>query len=356
MKCSAMQSSRSVAVIGAAGACGRQLVTQLLHQKTIHPDARLQMVGHRGGSSEHELHGLRADLRDAFADDAPEIELVLDAEGVDAEVVVMLAGATVARNLSVPPDRARLAAVNRSMFEEFADALASRPGDAPIVIVQSNPVELGVEVFGERLGRGRVVGAGAWSDTLRFRREIADSLGVRRGAVSAMVLGQHGDNMVPLWSSIAVDGIDDSSLQTWIEHQRSGRDPDAFVAEVTEHKIRLLQMVIDGRTDEAFAECALLPADLRAAIKPFLVLFTSGHSTEIVTAHAVADLVEIVLGGEERVVPLQVHLAGEMFDLHGVGAVPVVFGSEGWSEVVAPECSVGEREALTAAFAAIGRL
>ena len=65
-----------MAVIGAAGACGRQAVAQLLDRSLVDPDGRLQLVGHRGGSSANELHGLRADLRDAFADDAPAIELV----------------------------------------------------------------------------------------------------------------------------------------------------------------------------------------------------------------------------------------------------------------------------------------
>ena len=348
-----MKSPRSVAVVGAAGASGRQLVTQLLDRSTIHADARLQLVGHRGGASEHELRGLRADLRDAFADDAPTIDLAVDADQVDADVVVMLAGATVARDLSVAPDRAALAAANRVMFEEFADALAARSGEPPIVIVQSNPVELGVQVFSERLGRSRVVGAGAWSDTLRFRREIADSLGVRRAAVDAMVLGQHGDNMVPLWSRVSVGGIDDDVLGTWIDSQRAGRDPSALATEIADNKSRLLKMVVEGSAEQAFSECALLPADLRAAVKPFLVHFTSGHTTEIVTAHAVAEILEIVLSGETQLMPLQVNLAGEFHDMHGVCAVPVVLGSDGWSDAALPGCTDQELAMLLRAFAAI---
>lgn len=342
-----------MAVVGAAGASGRQLVTQLLNRSTVKADARLQLVGHRGGASEHELRGLRADLRDAFADDAPTIEIALDADDVNADVVVMLAGATVARDLSVAPDRAALAAINRVMFEEFADALAGRSGEPPIVIVQSNPVELGVQVFSERLGRGRVVGAGAWSDTLRFRREIADSLNVRRGAVDAMVLGQHGDNMVPLWSRVSVSGIDDDVLSAWIDSQRTGRDPLALATEIQDSKSRLLKMVVEGSTEQAFSECALLPADLRAAVKPFLIHFTSGHTTEIVTAHAVVEVLEIVLSGESQLMPLQVALAGEVHGMNGVCAVPVVLGFNGWTDAAMPGCTDQELGMLLSAFAAI---
>ena len=57
-----------VAIIGAGGVCGRQVAMQLIEARVLPASARLQLVGHRGGESEHELWGLRADLQDAFAD------------------------------------------------------------------------------------------------------------------------------------------------------------------------------------------------------------------------------------------------------------------------------------------------
>ena len=68
----------NVAVIGAAGGCGRQLAVQLLDRHILPQSARLQLVGHRGGRSEDELGGLLSDLEDAFGDSAPTIELVVD--------------------------------------------------------------------------------------------------------------------------------------------------------------------------------------------------------------------------------------------------------------------------------------
>ena len=67
----------NVAVIGAAGGCGRQLAVQLLDRHILPQSARLQLVGHRGGRSEDELWGLLSDLEDAFGDSAPTIELVV---------------------------------------------------------------------------------------------------------------------------------------------------------------------------------------------------------------------------------------------------------------------------------------
>ena len=81
-----------LAVIGATGHCGRQLVVQLLDRGLIPNSGNLQLVGHHGGISEMGLHSLRADLTDAFCDSAPSIEMVIDPECIHADVVVMLAG------------------------------------------------------------------------------------------------------------------------------------------------------------------------------------------------------------------------------------------------------------------------
>jgi hypothetical protein len=51
--------------------------------------------------------------------------------------------------------------------------------------------------------------------------------------------------------------------------------------------------------------------------------------------------------------PLQVNLAGEFHDMHGVCAVPVVLGSDGWSDAALPGCTDQELAMLLSAFAAI---
>ncbi|MEM9256288.1 MAG: malate dehydrogenase [Pseudomonadota bacterium] len=345
-----------IAVIGAAGSCGRQLAVQLLDRKLLHPGASLQLVGHSGGRSSSELWGLRADLEDAFVDDAPTIEVVFDAADVKADLVVMLAGRTIATDPNASADRTQLGAANHQMFCEYADAMASRRGHEPIVIVQSNPVELGVQVFAQRLGRHRVLGAGAWSDTLRLRAEIATDLQVGRPQVHGWALGQHGDYVVPLWSRLQVRGCSAAKLHHYINAVCSGRTLADLPEEIAASKANMLEVVRAGDVAEAYRQVQALPADLRAMVKPFFTHFTAGHTTEITTAHSVVDIIASLVDGEQRALPAQVALEGEWLGIEGVVAAPVVLSPRGWDSVYSLRLAESEVAALHAAAATVRRL
>ncbi len=179
------------AIIGATGSCGRQVAAQLIERGSLAESATLHLIGHAGGRHESELWGLRADLRDAFADRAPMIEVGTDVAQTNAGLVIMMAGATVTRETS---DRAVLAATNRKIFAEATAGLA-RLSNNTTVIVQSNPVELALQMLSEAVPRHCILGAAAWSDSLRFRRELAADLSVARPMVHAQMWGQHGDHL-----------------------------------------------------------------------------------------------------------------------------------------------------------------
>ena len=66
---------------------------------------------------------MRTDLNDAFCDDAPRIDVVLDTDKISADVVVMLAGRTLSTDPSQTADRAQLSAQNRLVFEQYAEAI-----------------------------------------------------------------------------------------------------------------------------------------------------------------------------------------------------------------------------------------
>ncbi|MGI9523719.1 MAG: lactate/malate family dehydrogenase, partial [Hyphomicrobiaceae bacterium] len=342
-----------LAIIGAAGSCGRQLAVQLLDERVMRPTARLQLVGHHGGRSEDELWGVRADLRDAFVDDAPTIDLVFDPEAIRADIVVMLAGATVSTDPNASADRAALGRENRRIFQTYADALARCPGPPPIVIVQSNPVELGVQIFAEKLGRHRVLGAGAWSDTLRFRGEIAAELGIGRRAVHVYVLGQHGLNLVPIWSQLNVRGVEQATVREHVHRFRLGRSLSEFPGELRAHMAHLLELVRTSDVGAAYDFVQSLTPDLRMAVKPFFIHYTSGRTTEIATAHAVADIASPLIRGEHRIRPAQVALDGEWLGIRGVIAAPILLGLDGWERVHPMNLDEDEEKALVEAAGVI---
>jgi malate dehydrogenase len=338
-----------IAIIGASGSCGRQLSAQVLDRRIVPEDGRLQLVGRHGGASERELFGLRADLSDAFVDHAPHIEVILDPDLVDADVVVMLAGLTISTDPGEPVDRLALGTANLEVFRTYANALD--PAQPPVVIVQSNPVELGVHVFVERLGPNCVLGAGGLSDTLRFRQEIAEEFGVRRTQVTAPMLGQHGDHMVPLWSRVRVHGRHDVAER--IAHLRRGRSIKDLPDEIRTAKAQMVALVAGEKVDEAYAYVTRLPPDLRAAVKPFFTHFTAGRTTEMATAHSVADLLDIITTGRDAVVPAQVRTTGVPEGVSGICGLPVMTSSSGWTDVVDAPIADDEYEGLLAAARAI---
>ena len=341
-----------VAIIGAGGVCGRQVAMQLIEARVLPVSARLQLVGHRGGESEHELWGLRADLQDAFADWAPRIELAFSPAEVDAEIVVMMAGATVSLNPGAPLDRLALGRMNAEMFAEYAEALAKLP-EPPMVIVQSNPVELGVHIFAQHLPVERVLGAAGWSDTLRFRHELAVEFGVPRTRVSAMVLGQHGDHLVPIWSSIQVQGIAAEDVEAGVERIRRDRHLRDLPQEVPAERAAMINLISQGRFHDAYERVKALPVDLRVAVKPFFTAFTSGRTTEIVTAHAAVDVIAAIVNGTSMSIPAQVVSGGVWNDLAAPVAVPVLLGVQGWQQVVQLGLAEDELAALGVADAAV---
>ena len=278
---------------------------------------------------------------------------MVDSQAVDADVVVMLAGITIPTDPNASVDRTALGHANYRIFVEYADALAARPGLPPAVIVQSNPVELGVQVFAQRLGRHHVLGAGGWSDTLRLRAELAAELGVRRPQVQAWMFGQHGDFLVPIWSQVRAWGVTPAEVTALVERVTAGRSLADLPQQVRTYKAQLLDLVRNGQVRTAYDRVQSLPPDLRAAVKPFFTHFTAGHTTEVVTAYAVADIVAALVEGRQRVIPAQVALAGEWLGIHGVVGAPVVLSLNGWEHIYPVRLSEDETAAVEAAASAI---
>jgi L-lactate dehydrogenase len=118
------------------------------------------------------------------------------------------------------PDESRLDLINRNLelFNNILGAMqkAGLRQDA-VVLVVSNPVDILTYVAAKRLGlpAGQVIGLGTLLDTIRFRSLIAQRLSAPPTQVSALILGEHGDSMVPIWSGAAVAGLPLEKYPGW---------------------------------------------------------------------------------------------------------------------------------------------
>ncbi|MBI1830414.1 MAG: lactate/malate dehydrogenase family protein [Planctomycetes bacterium] len=121
-------------------------------------------------------------------------------------IVVITAG------LRRKSDESRLDLINRNvdLFTGILDQMKSTGiKENTYVIVVSNPVDVLTYLAVKRLGLAwqRVIGLGTVLDTTRFRSNLAKKLQAPPTQVNALILGEHGDSMVPIWSSAAINGL-----------------------------------------------------------------------------------------------------------------------------------------------------
>jgi malate dehydrogenase len=312
-----------ISIIGAWGAIGRQTAISLVHNRVLDASSRLQLVGRRGGEAERALVGFASDLQDAYAETIPELDVVFDADDVLGDIIIFAAGATVPTNAKERLPRSLLAKRNLPLFEQYADVIRRHGHGEEIILVVSNPVELGVTVFSKVHPRHRVIGMGGYLDTLRFRREIASELGIRRQAVQGLVLGEHGPHLVPCWSTVSAFGFDSVEGRERIARLRrhEGPDPNRVL-----HDIQ--QLMIDAGPTAVFERIATYGPELRTYLKPFAAQLC-GAKTTLGTSEMIVRLVDTVLSGNQVLAAAQFCLEGEFLGIQGVTGVPVVLSNSG---------------------------
>lgn len=132
----------------------------------------------------------------------------------DSDVICITAG------LRRKPDESRLDLINRNtdlFLSILADVAKAGPKKDAIVMVVSNPVDILTYVAYDRLNlpESQVIGLGTQLDTIRFRSLIAQHMKVPPSQVNALILGEHGDSMVPIWSSAAIGGLPLDKFAGW---------------------------------------------------------------------------------------------------------------------------------------------
>ena len=203
---------------------------------------------------------------------------------------------------------------NAQIIGSVAGQIAEYSPDAIIVMV-TNPLDVMAWVAMRTTGfpRERVIGMAGVLDTARFRSFIALELGVSVEDVQALVLGGHGDSMVPLVSTVSVGGIP-------LTQMLSQEKIDALVE----------------RTRKGGGEIVGLLGTGSAFYAP---------------SSAAVQMVEAIVKDKNRILPAAAWLEGE-FGLEGMFlGVPCKLGRSGLKSIIEVELTADERSALEASAA-----
>ncbi len=205
--------------------------------------------------------------------------------------------------------RSDLLAKNAEIISGIAEQIRRHAPEAFVVVV-TNPLDAMTYLMFRRTGfpANRVVGMAGVLDSTRFRSFIAMELGVSVLDVQAMVLGGHGDSMVPLTRYANVAGVPVTQL---IAKDR-------------------LEAIVQRTRDGG--------AEIVALLKTGSAYYAPGASA--------AQMVEAILKDRRRILPASAYLDGA-YGMRGIYlGVPVRLGAGGVEEVIELELNPEEREAL----------
>jgi len=134
----------------------------------------------------------------------------------DSDIVVVTAG------LRRRPDESRLELIERNaaLFRQIIAAVQQVPlAPEAVLLVVTNPVDVLTYLAATELGwpPHRTIGLGTVLDTLRFRSLLGEKLDLDPARVEALILGEHGDSMVPIFSGLRYDGSPMTQLPGYSE-------------------------------------------------------------------------------------------------------------------------------------------
>jgi malate dehydrogenase len=223
-------------------------------------------------------------------------------EAAESDIVIITAG--IARKPGMSRDD--LLNTNAAIVKQVSEEVR-RTSPQAIIIVVSNPLDVMCYVAKKVTGfpRERVLGMAGVLDTARYRSFIAEALDVSVEDIQAMVLGGHGDTMVPLVSYTTVSGIPVTQLMDK----------------------KTLDAIVD-RTRNGGAE---------------IVKFLKTGSAYYAPSSASAQMAEAIVRDKKRILPCAAWLEGE-YGMSGLFlGVPCKLGRKGLEQIIEVELTSKER-------------
>lgn len=223
----------------------------------------------------------------------------------NSDIVVVTAGIPRKPGMS----RDDLLATNAKIMESVCKEVKKYSPNA-ILIVVSNPLDAMVYKAWKTTGfpRQRIVGMAGILDSTRFRTFIAEATGFSVKDVSAMVLGGHGDTMVPLKRYANIGGIPLTQFLTTAKINNLVKRTQEGGAEIVKHL----------KTGSAF--------------------FAPGR--------AIAEMVEAIIKDQKRILPCAALCKGEYGANNIFIGVPVVLGEKGVEKVIELKLDATEKKLM----------
>jgi malate dehydrogenase len=214
------------------------------------------------------------------------------------------------------PSREELLAINLKVTQQVADGIKKECPEATIISV-ANPLDAIVYTLDKTLSppKNKLVGMAGQLDSGRYRYFVADAANVSVENVYAMVLGGHGDDMVPIRSSCTIAGIPVAKFL----------DDDTLAA-------------IETRTRKAGGEVVGLLGFGSAFVSP---------------AWAALEMAEAIAYGKRKIIPVCAKLEGE-YGVSGLFVgVPAILGRNGVEQVIELDLTEEEKAALEKSVAGV---
>jgi L-lactate dehydrogenase len=305
-----------VGIIG-VGAVGTACAKAMLLRGSCH---EIVLIEKDDEKSQRRAKGVAADLSHGAVLCPPTRIWAGDYDDIaDAGIVAITAGINEQTGKAIDRGnqlgRLLLLPHNAGVYEDVIPRVAKVAPQAIILVVTDPPDPLADIARRLATATNPIISSGTFLDTLRFRLQLAQRLECHPSSVDALVLGEHGTSQVYVWSSARIGG---EPVLSYAAHKEW--DVASFQAEV-EQAVKYANIdIIEGTG-------------------------ASQHGIGIVTAR----LVEAMLRNEGLVAPVGVFQ--EKYNV--TFSLPSVIGRRGVSNVLMPELSAEESDALTESAKAI---
>jgi len=217
--------------------------------------------------------------------------------------------------------RLELAATNVAMAQQLTPQLLEHSPHAIIIFI-TNPVDIVTYAAARSVDAppGRIFGSGTVLDSGRFRFLIGQRAGVAVGNVHGVIVGEHGDSEISLWSSVSIGGVPAEQFRS----QGALVFDEVTRERVSAEVVNAAYEIIEGK-----------------------------GATNLAIGLSTARIIEAVLGNQHRVLPVSTVQTGA-YDITGVAlSLPTLVSAAGAGEVLQAPMAVHELLGLQASAATL---